>query len=104
MNQDGTTTSVVTSGSPSVFGQSVTFTATVTPNSPGSGTPSGTVQFKIDGADFCSPATLSGGNATSGSTTTPAVGGRAITAAHSGDGNFSSSPGTLTEVVSQDHA
>src|SRR5207244_1796355 len=41
----------------SVFGQSVTFTATVTPAS-GSTAPSGTVQFVIDGSNFGSPVTL----------------------------------------------
>ena len=37
---------------PSVYGQSVTFTATVASNPPGSGTPTGTVQFQIDGTNF----------------------------------------------------
>src|SRR5207247_1761140 len=45
----GTTTSVSSSLNPSVFGQSVKFTATVTANSPGSGTPTGKVTFKDGG-------------------------------------------------------
>jgi hypothetical protein len=44
-----TTTALTVSPSQSVVGQSVTFTATVTPVAPGSGTPTGTVTFLIDG-------------------------------------------------------
>ena len=43
-----TTTSVTTGGSPSVFGQSVTFTANLAVTAPGAGTPTGTVTF-MDG-------------------------------------------------------
>ena len=50
VNQASSSTSVSTSGSPSTLGASVTFTATVSAVSPGTGTPSGTVTFK-DGAD-----------------------------------------------------
>ena len=45
----GTTTALTSSANPSVFGQSVTFTATVPPSAPGSRHPTGTVTFK-DGA------------------------------------------------------
>ena len=41
VNPDATTTSVSSSANPSVFGQSVTFTATVTVNAPGAGSPTG---------------------------------------------------------------
>ena len=41
-NQSPTSTTLVVIGNPSVYGQSVTFTATVTAASPGSGTPTGT--------------------------------------------------------------
>ncbi|MGY0062453.1 Ig-like domain repeat protein [Streptomyces sp. LZ34] len=44
-----TTTTVVSSPNPSVFGQPVTFTATVTTNPPATGTPTGTVAFTISG-------------------------------------------------------
>ena len=52
VNQDSTTTSVVSSANPSVYGQSVTFTATVTANAPGSGTPTrlGHVHERLDDA------------------------------------------------------
>ena len=55
-----TTTGVTSSVNPTVFGQSTTFTATV---SSGVGTPTGTVQFVIDGSNAGSPITLSGGMA-----------------------------------------
>src|SRR5208337_1082240 len=58
-----TTTAVASSLNPSNYGQSVTFTATVTP---GTGTfdNGGTVQFVIDGTNYGSPVSLSVGSAT----------------------------------------
>src|SRR5262249_54926852 len=53
-----TTTSVVSSINTSTYGQAVTFTATVTANSPSTLTPLGTVQFVIDGSNFGGPVTL----------------------------------------------
>src|SRR5207237_2563423 len=70
VNQDGTTTAVVSSANPAVFGQTVTFTATVSAAGPGSGTPTGTVTFK-DGAATLGTASLSGGSATLGSAALP---------------------------------
>ena len=52
VNQSSTTTAVTSSPNPSVFGQGVTFTATVAAAAPGSGMPTGNVQFVIDGANF----------------------------------------------------
>src|SRR5437763_11928391 len=54
--QIATTTSVASSVNPSVFGQDVQFTARVAPAS-GTGTPTGTVQFTVHGANFGSAAT-----------------------------------------------
>ncbi len=45
VNKDNTTTTVSASPSLANVGQTVTFTATVTANAPGSGTPTGTVDF-----------------------------------------------------------
>jgi hypothetical protein len=59
VGQAGTTTTVTSGPDPSVFGQAVTFTATVVP--PGAGTPTGTVVFTIDGpggGTFTAPWTL----------------------------------------------
>src|SRR5213593_2304321 len=55
VSKAGTTTSVTSSVNPSVFGESVTFTATVGPTAPGSGTPSGSVQFNADGSTLGGP-------------------------------------------------
>ncbi len=90
-----TTAAVVSSANPSVFGQPVTFTATITANNPGLGAPTGTVQFVIDGANFGSPMTLVNGAATSAATSSLAVGGHSIMAVYSGDANFITSTGTL---------
>jgi hypothetical protein len=99
VNQDSTTTGVTSSANPSVSGQSVTFTATVTANAPGSGTPTGTVQFKIDGVNSGSPVAMSGGSATSGSITSLSVGAHTISAVYSGDSSFTATTGTLTQTV-----
>jgi len=84
-----TTTSVTSSSNPSVVGQSVTYTATVSASAPGGGTPGGTVAFK-DGATTL---TCAGGTPTlsSGSTTCvvshASAGTRSITALYSGSAN-----------------
>lgn len=88
-----TTTNVTSSVNPSLLGQSVTFTATVSPAS-GTGTPTGTVQFKADGTNFGPPLALASGSADialAGLT----VGTHVITAFYSGDATYSPSVGTL---------
>jgi hypothetical protein len=95
--QATTTTAVASSANPSVFGQSVTFTATVTPQ--GLGTPTGTVTFNDGTAAICNAVALSSGQATC----TPAslaVGTHSITAVYSGDSNFkTSTSSSLTQTV-----
>jgi hypothetical protein len=49
ISQDGTNVGLTSSANPSGFGQSVTFTATVSPASPGTIAPTGSVIFIIDG-------------------------------------------------------
>src|SRR5207253_1620004 len=86
---DTTTGTVQSSTNPSVFTQLVTFTTTVTVNSPGAGAPSGMVQFFDNGTSLGSAPLLSG---TASLTTSAAQGGsRSITATYSGDGSFNSS-------------
>jgi hypothetical protein len=85
----GSTTTVLSSLSPSVYGQAVSFTANVTAGA------TGTVQFNIDGSAFGSPVTLVSGMAASGSIATLAVGPHTVTVAYSGDSNYGSSTGTL---------
>jgi uncharacterized repeat protein (TIGR01451 family) len=90
-----TTTTVASSMNPSVGGQSVTFTATVTPNTSTSTTPSGTVQFVVDGANFGAPVAMNNGTAQI-STASLSAGNHTVTAQYSGDANFNPSSGTLT--------
>jgi large repetitive protein len=92
-----TTTSVSSSANPSTYGQAITFTATVS-QSIGTTTPTGSVQFKIDGTNFGSPVGLSSGVATSGSTSSLTVAGspHTIDAIYTPTGDFAGSNGTLT--------
>ena len=50
VDQATTSTSIASSLNPSSYGQAVSFTASVEAVAPGAGTPSGTVQFSIDGS------------------------------------------------------
>ena len=91
-----TTTKVASSKNPAMFGQSVTFTATITHT--GTGTPTGTVTFK-NGGSVLGTATLSGGIAKF-ATATLTVATHAITAVYAGTSSFagSTSP-ALSQVV-----
>ena len=102
-NTEATTTTVVSSSNPSVYGQSVTFTATVSVAAPGAGIPAGTVQFQIDGSNFGSAVALVDGIATSNATATLSIGNHTVTAVYSGDIKFTASTGTLSggQEVSQ---
>jgi autotransporter-associated beta strand protein len=86
-----TTSTVVTSSlNPSSLGQSVTFTATVTPVSPATGAPTGTVSF-LDGPITIGTATLSNGKATFSTSTLSGPSSHSITAVYSGDTGFTGS-------------
>ncbi len=100
VNKDGSSTSVSSSVNPSSQGQPVTFTATVSAVMPGSGTPTGTVQFKDGTSNLGAPATLNSGTATSSAISSLTVGSHSITAVYSGDSNFSGSTSpALTQSV-----
>lgn len=94
-----TTTAVSSSANPSVFSQPVTFTATVTPAPPGSGTPTGTVIFK-NGSATLGSGTLDGTGHTTLTASALGVGAYSITAVYGGGGGFnpSTSP-VLTQTV-----
>jgi X-X-X-Leu-X-X-Gly heptad repeat protein len=109
VNPAPTSTTVTSSVNPSIYGQSVTFTATVA-NIAGAGvstaTPTGSVQFYVDGAASGAPVPLSRSGAaatcTSGATSTLTVSGSPHTtkAVYTNtDGNFSGSSGTLGQSV-----
>ncbi|HLN31276.1 MAG TPA: DUF4214 domain-containing protein [Gemmataceae bacterium] len=91
VNDGQTSTSTValqtTAPSGSVYGQTVTFTATVSAGSSSSIAPTGTVQFRIDGSNFGPPVTLIDGSAGI-STAGLSAGTHAVTAIYSGDSTF----------------
>src|ERR1041384_8315556 len=89
------TTGVASSLNPSTFGTSVTFTATVAPVAPATGTPDGTVTFTIDGTAVRGSVALVSGHATY-ATSTLAVGNHTVRADYSGSANFRPSYGSLT--------
>ena len=94
-----TATSVSSSANPSVSGQSVTFTATVTAKSPGAGIPTGTVTFK-DGSSILGTGTLDGSGQAMFTISTLAVGSHSITARYGGDASFNGSTSSrLTQTV-----
>lgn len=93
-----TTTTVTSSKNPSTVGDSVTFTAHVVPTT-GTGTPTGTVQFKVDGTALGAPVTLAAGSATSTATSALTAGAHTVTAAYSGDATFALGTGTLQQQV-----
>ncbi len=85
---------LASSQNPSVLGQSIVFTATVSPN-----TATGNVQFKDGATALGSPVSLSGASA-SLSISALTVGSHAITAEYSGDaGNAGSSSTALTQTI-----
>ena len=78
----------------------MSFTATVGPPASGDPTPTGSVQFQIDGSNFGSPVTLDdNGSATSEAISTLAAAGHTITALYSGDPTYAQGSQTLTLTV-----
>jgi hypothetical protein len=88
----GTTMALNSSVNPSDLGQNVTFTATV---SSGAGMPTGTAQFKDNGANLGAPVALNAGGVAQLTTSSLAVGTHTVTGDYSGDANFAGSTGTL---------
>ena len=95
VNKATTTTTLTSSQNPSNFGQSVTFTASVTPQF--SGTVKGSVTF-YDGTTVLKTMALSGGVAKF-TTSTLTSGAHSITATYNGNANFDGSSASLTQTV-----
>jgi subtilisin-like proprotein convertase family protein len=88
---DSTTTSVTEPGGATVFGQQATFLAQVTPAVPGGGTPTGALQFFVDGAPQ-TPVALNAAAQATLTTSTLSVGLHSISAVFSSaDNNFTGS-------------
>ncbi|MGP4002228.1 beta strand repeat-containing protein [Streptomyces sp. 8N706] len=100
VNQASTSTTLSGTPDPSVFGQSVTFTATVAAVAPGAGTPTGTVTFTISGGPTLTGALDASGVASVSTSTLPA-GNYSITATYNGDTNYTPSAGTDTHTVNR---
>ncbi len=86
VNKDGTSSGLNLVNSIITAGHAASFNATVSANSPGAGTPSGTVTFK-DGSTTLGTGSLTSPPA-SFNTSSLSVGAHSITAAYGGDGNF----------------
>ena len=97
----GTNVSIVSSKANPTYGQSLNFTASVIAGVGGSTTPTGIVQFQLDGTNFGSAVPLSAGKATSPSIATLGAGAHTITANYAGDANYPPNSGTLGIVVAQ---
>ncbi|UCH51919.1 MAG: Ig-like domain repeat protein, partial [Chloroflexota bacterium] len=91
VNKANTTTTITSdTPDPSVFGQSVAFTASVAASAPGSGTPTGNVEF-FNGATSLGTAAISGGSATLNYSSLAVGTHTNITAQYLGDTNFNTS-------------
>lgn len=109
IDQDATTTAVTSDANPSVYGQLMTFTVTVSADNSTAGTPTGTVTFTVNGDDDCAhgtaTVTLSNGQATCPIEIDLGPGSYEVVVTYSGDPNFlasSNAASPLTQVVSQD--
>ena len=94
----GTSLGLTASSSSIQQGQSVTFTAQITPGQSGGPMPTGTVQFSSNGSNIGVPVALSHGQAQT-TTNTLAGGSDQIAASYGGDVNYLSSSSSLTETV-----
>lgn len=102
--QDETSTKVVTSLTPSVYGEQVSLTATITPTLPANLSPTGTVTFSIGGTTL-GTAIVGTVNGTSTAVLTlsnlPVGANQTIVANYSGDSSFIGSTGTVSQTVSK---
>ena len=101
VNKASTSTTVASSLNPSAPGQPVTFIATVHAVSPSVGMPAGTVQFVIDGSNFGTPVSFTGGTAILTTSALP-VGTNGVVANFNGGADYTNSFGALPggQVVS----
>lgn len=99
INQASTSTTVTASPNPTTFNQPISFVITITPAA--GGTPSGTVTL-LDGTNTLATATLFNGGPAHITFSGMAPGAHSISAAYSGDTNFSGSTSSaVTETINQ---
>ena len=100
--QAGTTTTLASSPNPSVTDQPIELTATVHVTDPGSGAPTGVVEFWSDGTDLGGASLNASGIATLVVSDLGTGNYDDITAAYGGDANFTASTSTpIDQVVNQ---
>jgi VCBS repeat-containing protein len=98
VNKASTANTLASSANPSIVSQSVTFTATVSAVAPAAGTPTGTVTFN-DGSNALATVPLNSNGTAILTTSALAVNSHSITAVYSGDSNFRSSTGSMSQIV-----
>jgi MBG domain/Bacterial Ig-like domain (group 3)/Right handed beta helix region len=89
---------LASSANPSLPGELLSFGVMVMPLGDAQ-TPTGTIQFQIDGVNFGAAVPLADGAATSGLATSLTVGTHTITAVYSGDATFPGQTATMTQTV-----
>jgi subtilisin-like proprotein convertase family protein len=94
ITQSASTALVTSSANPALPGASVTFTVTLGAVAPGAGTPSGTVNFRVNGS-IGGSGTLSGGVATFATNALP-HGSNTVVAEYAGELNFTGATNSLT--------
>jgi hypothetical protein len=99
LNTQGTSMSTVSSGSPSSFGQSITFTTTIAPTVVNGTVPSGIVTLST-GSSILGSGALANGTFIFSTTALP-VGTDSISAVYSGDGNYQPHTISLSQTVQQ---
>lgn len=102
VSQGSASIALASSANTLLFGNPVTFTATVAPTSQGAGVPTGTVTF-MDGATVLgAPVALTAAGAATYTTSSLAVGSHSITAVYSGDANnLARTSVALTEIIQE---
>ena len=102
VNTAATSVTLGSSANPSVYGQTVTLTATVTATSPGSGVPTGTVTFK-NGSSTLGSGNLNGSGVATLNTSTLGAGSASLTAVYGGSASFSGSTSpVLNQTINMD--
>jgi ELWxxDGT repeat protein len=102
VSADAVTVGLKSSAASAVFGQPVTFTATITPKAPGAGVPTGKVRFWVNGVAL-GTATLVNGVAKFTTSALP-PGTTTVKATYGGDAGFSSAAASIAQSVAGSNA
>lgn len=89
------------SQSPTVTGEAVDFTASVSPVAPGAGVPAGSVQLQVDGANVGAPVVLSGGVVTFAAVTSLNAGSHTVKAVYGGSSSFEGNTDSISQEVNK---